>query len=464
MLPFWTIGLLLLATVRGEKSCDDRLGCFSVDKLCPEIVLPVDKSPWSPKRIRTRFLLYTNENPNNRQLITGTDLATIEASNFQVDRKTRFIIHGYLDRGNKKWLTNMCKNMFTVEQVNCICVDWKHGSQVIFYPQAVFNTQVVGAEIAFLLERLLSHLNYSLEKVHLIGHSLGAHVAAEAGRRLGGRLGRITGLDPAGPCFKDTPEEVRLDPSDAMFVDVIHTDISLIGFGMRQKMGHLDFFPNGGVEMPGCMQNILSSTIDITEIGKVADDFVACNHLRSYRYYTSSIINPDDFLGYPCASYKDFQENGCFPCPPEGCRRMGHYADQFEGNTDALQQAYFLNTGSHGNFTSWRYKVSVTLTGKKLLKGSIKIALHGSNGKSKQYGIVIRGSLKPNARHTHIIDVDRNVGEIQKVKFLWINSDIVSHGQIGASQIIVQDGDGTEHNFCGKKTVPPNKSQLLYPC
>lgn len=39
-------------------------------------------------------------------------------------------------------------------------------------------------------------------------------------------------------------------------------------------------------------------------------DFVACNHLRSYKYYSSSILNPDGFLGYPCASYQEFQEVG----------------------------------------------------------------------------------------------------------------------------------------------------------
>lgn len=38
----------------------------------------------------------------------------------------------------------------------------------------------------------------------------------------------FSGLDPAEPCFQGTPEEVRLDPSDAMFVDVIHTDIAPI--------------------------------------------------------------------------------------------------------------------------------------------------------------------------------------------------------------------------------------------
>lgn len=61
----------------------------------------------------------------------------------------------------------------------------------------------------------------------MIGHSLGAHTAGYAGHAIEG-LGRITGLDPAEPYFQGMPPFVRLDPTDADLVDVIHTDGSSI--------------------------------------------------------------------------------------------------------------------------------------------------------------------------------------------------------------------------------------------
>jgi pancreatic triacylglycerol lipase len=74
--------------------------------------------------------------------------------------------------------------------------------------------------------------NYGLDPndVHLIGHSLGAHTAGYAGEKLGGNIGRITGLDPAEPYFQGMPSHLRLDYMDAKLVDVIHTDGKSIFF------------------------------------------------------------------------------------------------------------------------------------------------------------------------------------------------------------------------------------------
>ena len=47
----------------------------------------------------------------------------------------------------------------------------------------------------------------------------------------------------------------KLDSTDARLVDVIHTDGSADfadGFGLLKPIGHIDFFPNGGKQQPGC--------------------------------------------------------------------------------------------------------------------------------------------------------------------------------------------------------------------
>lgn len=64
------------------------------------------------------------------------------------------------------------------------------------------------------------------------------------------------GLDPALPLYTFQSKKQRLSPSDAAFVDIIHTDGGVLG--MPFPMGHADFFPNGGVGLqPGCVEQNL---------------------------------------------------------------------------------------------------------------------------------------------------------------------------------------------------------------
>ncbi|XP_011856518.1 PREDICTED: inactive pancreatic lipase-related protein 1 isoform X1 [Mandrillus leucophaeus] len=467
MLIFWTITLFLLGAAKGKEVCYEDLGCFSdTEPWGGTAIRPLKILPWTPEKIGTRFLLYTNENPNNFQILLPSDPSTIEASNFQTDRKTRFIIHGFIDKGDERWVIDMCKNLFKVEEVNCICVDWKKGSQTT-YTQAANNARVVGAQVAQMLDILSTEYSYPPSKVHLIGHSLGAHVAGEAGSKTPG-LSRITGLDPVEASFEGTPEEVRLDPSDADFVDVIHTDaaplIPFLGFGTNQQMGHLDFFPNGGESMPGCKKNALSQIVDLDGIWAGTRDFVACNHLRSYKYYLESILDPDGFAAYPCTSYKSFESDKCFPCPDQGCPQMGHYADKFAGRTSEEQQKFFLNTGEASNFARWRYGVSTTLSG-RTATGEIKVALFGNKGNTQQYSI-FRGILTPGSTHSYEFDAKLDVGTIEKVKFLWNNNVInPTLPKVGAAKITVQKGEEkTVYNFCSEDTVREDTLLTLTPC
>ncbi len=62
----------------------------------------------------------------------------------------------------------------TDNNINVIAVDWKAYSD---YTVATANTQVVGVEISLLLAKLVQEKGIKPKDVHLIGHSLGAHIS-----------------------------------------------------------------------------------------------------------------------------------------------------------------------------------------------------------------------------------------------------------------------------------------------
>ncbi|XP_048003434.1 uncharacterized protein LOC125239791 isoform X1 [Leguminivora glycinivorella] len=135
--------------------------------------------------------------------------------------------------------------------VNFIILDESRLEAGPWYFTAADNTWYIGRFAAKFIDYLVSR-GLDLAKTHLVGHSLGAQAAGVAGAFLTtGRVSRITGLDPAGPLFCKLPLEQRLDPSDAEFVDVIHTDAGIFGFPV--SLGHADFYPNAGISpQPGC--------------------------------------------------------------------------------------------------------------------------------------------------------------------------------------------------------------------
>ncbi|KAM4636850.1 pancreatic triacylglycerol lipase-like isoform 1-T2 [Discoglossus pictus] len=464
LVAVWS-AIFLVGVVKGGEVCYSRIGCFTDNyPWAGTIERPIYQLPWSPEKINTRFLLFTRQNLNNFQDINAINPSTISASNFKTSRKTRFIIHGYIDKGEENWLTDMCKTMLQVEDINCFAIDWVGGSRTL-YTQAANNIRVVGAEVAYFIDTLSNNFGYSPSNVHVIGHSLGAHAAGEVGKRKRG-IKRITGLDPAEPYFQGTPIEVRLDPSDAAFVDAIHTDaapvIPNLGFGMSHAVGHVDFYPNGGEEMPGCRKNIISQIVDIDGIWQGTRDFAACNHLRSYKYYTDSILKRDGFVGFPTSSYSSFKSGSGFPCPSGGCPLMGHFADTYSG---ASGQKFYLNTGDSASFSRWRYKVTVHVVGSLNVQGYFKVALYGANGNTRQYE-VFNGYINTGNTYTAFIDVETDVGALRVVKFIWNNSIFnVLLPKLGAQTITVQYGkDGRTSKFCGSETLREEILQTLNPC
>ncbi|CAF0745305.1 unnamed protein product [Didymodactylos carnosus] len=302
--------------------CYDGYGCFTTARpFSGTLERPVALLPNSPEKIATSFLLYTRSTIHKGEILHRQ---IQNFGHFASNKKTKIIIHGFLDNSNLTW-----------EDVNLIIVNWTQGN-TLPYTKAVANAQIVGIDVAHLIETLITKTNTTLERFHIIGHSLGAHIAGYAGARLPG-IARITGLDPAGPYFENTDERVRLDQTDALFVDVIHTDAIApfeLSLGISQAIGHVDFYPNGGQNQPECSQTagkILNGLLNYAfEDAEGIIKTTVCSHFAAVHYFTDSILkNSCSYTAFSCLNYNAFKSNQCFLlCNNDaGCNQMGYYAD-----------------------------------------------------------------------------------------------------------------------------------------
>ncbi|KAJ3661871.1 hypothetical protein Zmor_006249 [Zophobas morio] len=196
---------------------------------------------WSP------LIVHVVQHPPHR--IKINDMISLKKSGFNTSNPTKIIIHGF-QSSIKEDVFVANKNAYMESgDYNVIGMDWSSLCE-FEYLSAVGGARRAGKILAEFLN-WLSGTGVALNELHLVGHSLGAHVAGIAGHQIKtGLIGRITGLDPAAPGFREVDPELKLDVKDAKLVDIIHTYIRVLS--IAQPMGHIDFYPNGGRWQPGC--------------------------------------------------------------------------------------------------------------------------------------------------------------------------------------------------------------------
>ena len=84
---------------------------------------------------------------------------------------------------------------FFSDDVNVISVDWSRVDEgrinKFLYWKAVKNCELIGSHVADFLTFLdQAYDSFSLESTHIIGHSLGAHIAGFVGKSIDGGIGK----------------------------------------------------------------------------------------------------------------------------------------------------------------------------------------------------------------------------------------------------------------------------------
>lgn len=250
-------------------------------------------------------------------------------TSFDPNKWTKFIIHGWNSNETTPVIKELRDGYLATLDVNVIMVDWRDIANSWWYFGSARGTQVVGRVVADLIEYMVENMGASLERMHVVGFSLGAHAAGFTGSSMRtGKLARITGLDPAGPFFHMRGPSMKLDATDAQFVDVIHTASGTHGY--IGDLGHVDFYPNGGFYQAGCW----------TEKARDREWFEACSHSRAPHYFTESIAN-NNFFAYGCRNFDCLLSCNCNTTEVV---QMGEYVDT------SARGVYYLEVASSSPF------------------------------------------------------------------------------------------------------------------
>ncbi|XP_078416535.1 lipase member H-like isoform X4 [Cetorhinus maximus] len=345
--------------------------CWLTLFLCTTVVIPVasqvpechtfTKLPVTDTIIGTdlvvRLLLYTGRNSSCATLINTTHSSLLD-----ITKKTIFLIHGYRPFGSPpNWLNKMITTLQMVDDINIIIVDWNRGATTINYSVAVSNTKKVADILVPVISNILK-IGGSLNMIHMIGVSLGAHISGFVGSRFNGQIGQITGLDPAGPLFRGKGKGDRLDPSDAQLVDVLHTDIDALGY--EEILGNIDYYANGGTDQPGCPATIISG------------------------YHIHKWANSSSLMRFP---------NKVF----------------FQTSTDEPYCMYY-------------YLLDIVTWNRNTRKGYITVGLIGENGvTAKSQANRYAKSFEKFKEVTLLVSVDKDVGNIASVSLMFSSANLV---------------------------------------
>lgn len=129
-----------------------------------------------------RFMLQTRQNSNPVQ-IQFRNIGAINNSNFNRNRPTRFLIHGWFEDDTSDINAATAAELLSYNDFNIIIVDWSEGSRTINYIGAANRVPHVGLLVAQQIVWMAQNGLLAYNQLTVVGFSLGAHIAGTTGKR-----------------------------------------------------------------------------------------------------------------------------------------------------------------------------------------------------------------------------------------------------------------------------------------
>lgn len=118
---------------------------------------------------------------------------SVKNSDLDFSKPTKFVTHGWLSSGSAESCMLIKDAYLKFFDYNVIVMDWSPISKTKDYVEPAHDIKPIAEYYASFVDYLIEK-GLKPEDIHLIGHSLGAHVSGVCGKLVTkGKIGRITG-------------------------------------------------------------------------------------------------------------------------------------------------------------------------------------------------------------------------------------------------------------------------------
>ncbi|KXJ72794.1 hypothetical protein RP20_CCG017257 [Aedes albopictus] len=433
-----------------ESRCYGVYGCFSlgypwVDEMRPMVY------PRSPEQLNVRFPVYNKYAPYTPKYVDVDDPDGDQQ--LGIDRKgcLYVIAQGHITSGTEPWVQRLVNTLLQNDPhgtSSIITVDWRKAS-TLGYTQHASDIRVVGAITAHMIHMIYEETGMpNLDKVHLLGHSVGAHLCGYVGYHLqkdfGLQLGRITGMDPAEEMFFGADPIVRLDNSDAKFVDVIHGRAEIY-----QSIGHVDFYPNGGHDQPGCNESMRDHIYQNQDR--------SCDHMRSPDLFINAVRRNCSAVAIGCQSFEQFLAGDCFECNEDG-----HYCIDFGLNAWNSYRGLIEN----GVMTVPGQVRAFMITGEdeSYCRNHFRVTLHVSDGEESlvhggEIGKLAVEIIGKHRNHSGLMELSKNPLYFEPGKSY---SSVVAGKDVGIPKRVLLNWEYKKHPGHSRKNWQVTRTPRIY--
>lgn len=209
----------------------------------------------------------------------------------------------------------------------------------------------------------------------------------------------------------------------------------LRGYGIRDQLGDVDFYPNGGQSQPDCGYTKTLFNVAKKGLASGISETLTCDHSFAFRLIRTDpelLTENCQFVGYQCESYKAFIQGKCHDCGEDNSKcsvisiwgaddKRSGLGYKLQAQDQTGRKKLYYKTRDQLPYCLHHYAVTVSFDkGSSVTTGTVLFSIDGETHNIKKKKLTkIFEMFRPGKALTFLTTTESSFGKIRQAKITY---------------------------------------------